>query len=219
MKKLFAIILMVVMICAMTVSASAAPGAFIASPSYNKAPIIIEFECSDSNWKGEIYITSFGDRNVLELIDRELLEDAYESIRNSGSISALIPEISDIAANLNVSPDNLGISDLFHIGVSDSTDGTFKIKLDSETIKHFVGLVYYENGKWHVVEDARVEGGYLVFTSQLPKAFAVVVDTTNLPVDAPVTGDIVPWALMAVMVVSAAGIVLAVITYKKKSRV
>lgn len=218
MKKLFAIILMVVMICAMTVSASAAPGGFIDSPSYNKTPIIIEFECSDSNWKGEIFITSFGDRNVLELIDRELLEDAYDSIRNSTSISDLIPEISDIAANLNVSPDNLGISDLFHIGVSDSTDGSFKIKLDAETIKNFVGLVYYENGEWHVVEDAKVEGDYLVFTSQLPKAYAVVVDTKNLPVDAPVTGDVAPWVLMSLMVVSLAGIVLVVVSYKKKSR-
>lgn len=218
MKKLFAIILMVVMICAMIVSASAAPGGFIDSPSYNKTPIIIEFECSDSNWKGEIFITSFGDRNVLELIDRELLEDAYDSIRNSTSISDLIPEISDIAANLNVSPDNLGISDLFHIGVSDSTDGSFKIKLDAETIKNFVGLVYYENGEWHVVEDAKVEGDYLVFTSQLPKAYAVVVDTKNLPIDAPVTGDVAPWVLMSLMVVSLAGIVLVVVSYKKKSR-
>ena len=218
MKKVFSIMLMVVMVLTITVSVNAAPGSFINSPSYNKTPIIVEFECSDDNWKGEIYITSFGDRNVLELIDREFFEDAYESIRNSGGVSALIPEISDIAANLNVSPDNLGISDLFHIGTSESTDGSFKIKLDAETIKNYIGLVYYEDGKWHVVEDAKVEGGYLIFTSQLPKAYAVVVDTTNLPVDAPVTGDAIPWILMTVMAVSAAGIVLVVVSYKKKSR-
>ncbi len=218
MKKLFSIMLMVVMVLTMAVSVNAAPGGFINSPSFNKTPIIVDFECSDSNWKGEIYITSFGDRNVLELIDRELLEDAYDSIRNSVSISDLIPEISDIAANLNVSPENLGISDLFHIGVSDSTDGSFKIKLDSETLKNFVGLVYYENGKWHVVDGAKIEGDYLVFTSQLPKAYAIVVDTKSLPVDAPVTGDVIPWMLMAVMAASAAGIVIVVVSYKKKSR-
>ena len=219
MKKVFAIILMAVIVCTMTLSVGAAPGGFFQSPSLNNIPIIVEFECSDPNWKGEIYITSFGDRNVLELVDRELLENAYDSIKNSLGISSLIPEIAEIANKLNVSTDNLGISDLFHIGISDMTDGKFKIKLDADTLKNFVGLVYYENGKWNVVEDAFIEDGYLVFTSGLPKAFAVVVDVDNSVIDVPVTGEIIPWLLVSVMTVSAAGIIILLISYRKRSKV
>ncbi len=219
MKKFFAIILMAVMVCAMTLSVGAAPGGFLQSPSFNKTPIIVDFECSDPDWKGEIFITSYGDRNVLDLVEREKLEDAYNSIRDAFGISSLIPEISDIATNLGVDPDNLGISDLFHIGISDSTDGKFKIKLDSETIKNFVGLVYFENGEWHVVGDAKIdEDGYLVFTTDLPRAFAVVVDVDDSVIDVPVTGDVMSWVLLAVMAVSATGIVVLVISYRKKSK-
>ncbi len=218
MKKLFAIFLMVVMVCTMSLSVAAAPGVFLQSPSFNKTPIIIEFECSDPDWKGEIYITSYGDRNILDIIEREKLEDAYESIRNSNGVSSLIPDIADIAENLNVSTDNLGISDLFHIGISDSTDGKFKIKLDADTINNFVGLVYYEDGKWHVVDDAMVEGEYLVFTTELPRAFAIVVDVDDSVIDVPITGNVLSWALVSVMVASAAGIVFLVISYRKRTK-
>lgn len=218
MKKLFAIILMVVMVCTMSLSVAAAPGVFLQSPSFNKTPIVIEFECSDPNWKGDIYITSYGDRNILDVIDREKFEDAYESIRNSNGVSSLIPDIADISENLNISTDNLGISDLFHIGITDATDGNFKIKLDADTLNNFVGLVYFEDGKWYVVEDAVIEGEYLVFSTELPRAFAVVVDVDDSIIDVPGTGDVLPWVFAAVMVTSAAGIVLLIISYRKRTK-
>lgn len=218
MKKTLAIILMIVMVCAMTISVGAAPGSFIQSPSFNKTPIIVDFECSDPDWKGEIYITSYGDRNVLDLLDREKLENAYNSIRDALGVTTLVPDITDIATNMGVSSDNLGISDLFHIGITDSTDGKFKIKLDSETIKNFVGLIYYENGEWHIVEDATIEDDLLVFSTDLPRAFAIVVDVDSSVIDAPVTGDVLSWILVSVMVASAAGIVVLLISYKKRSK-
>jgi len=218
MKKFFAIILMAVMVCAMTLSVGAAPGGFLQSPSFNKTPIIVDFECSDPDWKGEIFITSYGDRNVLDLVEREKLEDAYNSIRDAFGISSLIPDITDIATNLNVSPDNLGISDLFHIGISDISDGNFKIKLDAETINNFVGLVYYEDGQWRVVEDAVIEGEYLSFSTSLPRAFAVVVDVDNSIIDVPITGDVISWVLVSVVVASAAGIVILLLSYRKRNK-
>lgn len=218
MKKLCSIVLMIAMVCTLAFSVNAAPGVFLSSPSNNRTPIIIDFECSDPNWKGEIYITSYGDRNVLDLIEREKFEKAYDSIRNSSSVSNLIPGISDIAANLNVPAEDLGISDLFHIGVSDITDGIFKIKLDSDIIKNFVGLVYFEDGEWKIVEDAYIDDdGYLVFSTKLPGTYAVVVDVDNSIVDIPITGDAFSWALVAIMAVSAAGIVVLVVSYRKKT--
>lgn len=206
------------MVCTLAFSVNAAPGVFLESPSFNRTPTIVDFECSDPNWKGEIYITSYGDRNVLDLIEREKIEKAYDSIRNSSSVSTLIPGISDVAANLNVSPDNLGISDLFHIGVSDITDGIFKIKLDSDTIMNFVGLVYFEDGEWKIVEDAYIDDdGYLVFSTKLPGTYAVVVDVDNSIIDVPGTGNVFSWVLVAVMAASAAGIVILVVSYRKKT--
>lgn len=220
MKKLFAVILTVLMLCTLTVSVSAAPGSFIESPSFNKTPNMIDFGSTDSAWSGQMYITSYGDRNTLDLAERELLEAAYDSIRNANSVSSIIPEITDVASNLNISADNLGISDLFFIGITESSNGKFNIKLDADSLNDFVGLIYYENGKWYLVDDAKInENGQLEFSSELPRAYAVVVDVDNSVPDTPITGDILPWVLVAVMAACAVGIVAVIISYKKKSNI
>lgn len=222
MKKIFAVILMVVVVCAMTLSVSAAPGGFIESPSLNKAPIIVEYYNSDGDCVGILYVTSYGDRNVLELVERENLEAAYESIRNTTTVSSLNSQLSDIAANLNISADNLAVSDLFNLSMDDCIEhdehGHFSIKLQADTLNHFVGLMYYEDGQWHVIEDAKVDGEYLTFTTDVPRALAIVVDVDDSVIDVPVTGEIIPWILISVMVVSAAGIVVVLVGYKKRSR-
>jgi len=222
MKKLVATILMLVMVFAMTISASAAPGVFLQSPSFNKTPIIVEYYNSDGECMGVLYVTSYGDRNVLELVEREKLENAYDSIMNSTTASALNPQLSDIASKLNVSPNNLAISDLFHINMEDCLNhdehGYFTIKLQAETLKHFVSLMYFEDGEWHIVEDARIEGENLVFTTDVLRAFAIVVDVDDSVIEAPETGDIYSWVLAGVMAASAIGIITLVIVYKKKSK-
>lgn len=218
MKKLFAIVLATMMICSLSMSVCAAPGSFIESPSFNKNPELIDFDCSDSTWQGQIFITSYGDRNTLEPAEREKFEAAYESIRNSTGIATLVPDIVDVSAALNVSTDNLGVSDLFYIGITESTDGSFNLKVDTDTLNNFVGLIYYEDGKWYLAEDAEIVGGHLTFTATLPKAYAVVVDVDNSVIDAPITGDIISWVLMAAVVASAAGIVIVLVSYKKRSR-
>ncbi len=221
MKKFLAIILMALMVCSMTLSASAAPGSFIESPSLNKAPIIVEYYNEDGDCIGKIYVTSYGDRNVLELVERENLENAYDSIRNSTTVSVLIPDIVDIAQNLNISPDNLAVSDLFNLSLEDCENhdehGYFSIKLQPDTVKNFVGLVYFEDGEWHVVEDAKVEGDCLIFKTDVPRAFAIVVDVDNSVIDVPTTGQIIPWVLMGVIALSAAGIVVLVVSYRKRT--
>lgn len=222
MKKLFAIILMAVMVFTMAFSAAAAPGAFIDSPSFNKAPIIIEYYNSDGECQGVVYVTAYGDRNVLELVERENLEKAYESIRNTTTITALVPDLVDIAEKLNVSPDNLAVSDLFNLSLKDCFNhdehGYFSIKLQPETVKNFVGLMYFADGEWHVIEDTKIEGDCLIFTTDVPRAMAIVVDVDNSIIDVPVTGDIFSWILVGVMAAAVAGVVVTVIVYKKKSR-
>lgn len=222
MKKLFAIVMMVVMVCAMTLSVGAAPGGFIQSPSLNTAPILVEYYNSDGECVGVLYVTSYGDRNVLELSERENIEAAYESIRNATNVSSLNSQLSGIASNMNISADNLAISDLFNLSMEDcpvhDDHGYFSIKLQSETLKSFVGLMYFENGEWNIVEDAKIDGEYLTFTTDVPRALAIVVDVDDSVIDVPVTGDIIPWILIAVMAASAVGIVVVLVSYKKKSR-
>lgn len=220
MKKFFAIILMAVMVFTMTFTAGAAPGGFIDSPSFNKAPIIIEYYNSDGECTGVVYVTSYGDRNVLELVERENIEKAYESIRNTTTISSLVPDLADIAEKLNVSPDNLAVSDLFNLSLKDCLNhdehGYFSIKLQPETVENFVGLMYFEDGQWHVIEDAKVEGDCLIFTTDVPRALAIVVDVDDSVVDVPITGDVFSWILVAVMAAAAVGVVVVFISYKKK---
>ncbi len=220
MKKLFALFLMLVMVFAMTVSANAAPGMFLQSPSLNKTPIIIEYYNSNGECLGKLFVTSYGDRNVLDLVERENLESAYNSIVNSSTVSSLNPQISDIAANLNISPDNLAISDLFNINMENCFDhdehGYFSVKLKADTLDHFVGLMYFEDGEWHIVEDAKIDGDCLIFTTDVPRAMAIVVDVDSSFIEVPVTGDVFSWILVSIMAASAAGIIVLVIVYRKK---
>ena len=83
MKKFIVICLSLVMLFSLSVTALAANGAFIKSPSRNTAPIIIEFK-SDSNEDGKcdtkLIVTPYNERNTLpeDLLAR--IEKALERL-------------------------------------------------------------------------------------------------------------------------------------------
>lgn len=223
MKKLLALGLMLVMTISMALTVAAAPGAFIQSPSNNGAPTIIEFESENGYCGGTVIITPFNDRNTLDPDRLENIQDAYDSIFNSNGVSTIVPDIDIIAEQLNVNVNGLAISDLFEIGL-DSCDkhdehGNFYIKLDSETLEHFVALIYFENGEWHILDGATItEDGYLKFKTEVPRTFAIVVDAENIEIDVPQTGDMIPWILIGVIALSATGIVVLSLKSRKSNK-
>lgn len=221
MKKLSVVVMAVVMVLALCLNVGAA-GWFVKSPSGNDAPIIIEFENEDPNCTASLTIIPYKDRVTLTDEEREEMEDAYDDIVNADDLGELCDALEKLADLAGVSIIDLAVSDLFYIDM-DNCDvhyehGKFKIKLDADTLKGFVGLMQMIDGEWVLVEDAVIdENGYLVFSADELGSFAVVVDKTKNDTTSPQTGD----PTMEIAVYSSTAVVMlaafaAVVAYKKK---
>lgn len=220
MKKVFAICLALVMVFALGLNVMAAPNNFVESPSKNRAPIIIECENENGDCTATVVITPYGDRDNLSDDQKKNFEDAYNHIVNADSISDMFSGINSILPPGTLSTD-LSISDLFNMSYTDcekhDEHGRFKIKLNSEVLDGFVGLIQFIDGEWVLVENAVVDGEYLSFSAKDLSSFAVVVDRTKAESTSPVTGApltdyIVYGAAFAFVTLSVA----AVVVFNKK---
>lgn len=203
MKKLFTAALVLALAVSMSLTAGAA--GFVSSPTNNPAPELDEPV-------GGVEITPYSDREDLPAEEREDLEGAYKNIIDSTDLSDLVDELKDIADELDIPAGNIAASDLFDITYVG--EGTVKITLNSDTLEHFVGLMVYEDGKWTLVDDARVENGKLIFATAISGPYAVLVDAGKYT-KPPKTGDDNSIALYACIMVASA---LAFVVVNKKAR-
>ena len=224
MKKVLAICLMMVMVASMSVTAFAAPGGFISSPSGNPAPKVVEFKPENDQCTGTLVVTPYGERSDLSEALRAMLEKAYNEIANSKNLAELNDDLAAIAASKNIDGTKLAVSDLFdiHVAGCDYHDEhvDFDVTLDAETLSHFVGLLHMnKNGEWELVNDAEVvnNGEHLKFSVDSFSPFAIVVDTTVEGGDAPQTGDnSMIHIYVILMAVSALALVVILIKNKKQ---
>ena len=209
MKKLFAILLTIVMVAGLSLTALAAPNGFVSSPSSNKAPGLTDYKSENDNCTADLEIISYGDRDKLHDDDRQAIEDAFKSIENAKDLTELNDALAKYAKENGIDPSKLAVSDLFSIIYSDCVShdehGNFDITLKPETTKNFVSLLRYNNGKWETVNGAKVVNGHLVFNSDVPYPFAVVVNTAGAQ-SSPQTGSNISLGLI-MMLVSACGLV------------
>lgn len=221
MKKILTLCLTLVMMVTMSVSAFAAPGGFVSSPSGNAAPQLISFSNVNKDCTAILKITSYADRESLTSDEKNEFENAYTSIANTSNVSSLNSELA------NISTDSLAVSDLFYMDQSNCAShdehGAFTIEISADTLKKFVALMRYDGNKWVLVDDAKVseDGLHLIFSSKELGSFAIVVstDSNDAITDSPQTGDSFPWIYVAAIVVSALGlVVIAVIFVKTKKR-
>lgn len=225
MKKVLVICLMMVMVVSMSVTAFAAPGGFVSSPSGNPAPTVVDFDPNDDDCTGWLVVTPYGDRHKLSDALRAMLEKAYNSIVNSDDLTKLNAELAKIAADKNIVGTDLAVSDLFDIHVTgcdyhDEHVG-FDITLDADTLSHFVGLLHMnKDGVWELVTNAEVvnDGEHLKFSVDSFSPFAIVVDTSSGTPDAPQTGDNSMIHIYAIiMVVSALAVIVIVRVRSRES--
>jgi len=224
MRKAFLFGVVLVMVMGISFSATAAPGGFISSPSGNIAPEILEFTMDGEDCSAALTVTPYSQRENLNDIGLEEIEDAYDDIIGAPDITVLTPELKDLAEDLGIPDENLAVSDLFDISLNDCehTDGhgNFSIKLKAETLENFVGLMYKHDGEWKVVEGAAVTGSdkdILTFKSDEISPFAIIVNSEGSHVVAPPTGDANISLYIILMVISAAALVLVGMNLKKKS--
>lgn len=222
MKKLFAIMLTVVLMMTATVSVFAAPGQFVKSPSKNAAPTLISFEKGNEDCTAELIVTPYKDRNTLPAELKTLIEKAYDDIVKADDLTTLNKDLAAVAAKLKLAGTDLKVSDLFDIryeGCDDHDEThTFDIVLSADTLHRFVGLLHMDkNGEWELIQNAKVvnNGEALSFTVSDLSPFAIVVDT-GTPSDSPQTGVVYNIAIYGtLMLVSAMAIVVLVVKSKK----
>lgn len=226
MKKILSVCVMIIMVLSLSISAVAAPGAFVSSPSGNNGPTIEDFKPGDEGCTAEPVVTPYGDKDKLPEDQKEEIKNAYDKITNTKDITTLSEELEKLAKDKNIINDKLAVSDLFNINLNncDSHDAhkNFEVTLGADALHNFVGLLAVNgNGEFVLVSDARVNGNKLTFTVGDYNTFAVVVDTSDVaPVDPPQTGDnLVIYIVAAVASVALVAVVVLIVVKRKKENV
>ena len=224
MKKVLAICLMLVMIVSVSVTAFADPGAFLISPSKNRAPEVVSTEKESDDCTAEIVITPYSERDKLPDDQRKNLEDAYSEIVGTTDLTKLTKDLEELAKKLGVDPSDLAVSDLFnaHYTGCDGHDdhGYIKVAVTADTLKNYVGLLVRKGDKWELDKTANLkeENGqkYLYFHFDEPAPYAVVVNG-GLSGNLSQTGDnSLIYVYAIIMAVSAIAIVVIAIKSRKQ---
>lgn len=219
MKKIITLLLTLVLLFSFTFSASAVARGFLVSPSVNDGPIIVEFYNSDGRCTADWGIVPYSKRNNYDARTQQLLNESYATIVNAPDLTYLSDELKKIAEDKEIPAGNLAVVDLFskyYLGCEEhdhEQHGYTRIKLKPETVKNFVALLNYNDGKWSVVPNVKVEDDCLVYEFTRFSPYAIVIDTKEIAK----TGDagISPvWII--VLAVSAIGLIVLSIVFKKK---
>ena len=212
MKKLVTLCLTLVLALSLSVSAFAANGAFISSPSANKAPELVDTD-------PEIKVTPYADRDDLADLDTEEMEEAYRQIANVIENNAFSQALKELAKELGKAASELSVSDLFHVNVEDATadeQGGYTITIKLEDLENFIGLMQFDGTEWKNVEIISIdkENGTVTFRVTESGPIAVIVDN-GTGSSTPPTGDNAMMYL-GVCLVAAAGLVVVLVNSKKK---
>ena len=216
MKKIITCLFVVLMMTSMLVTAFAANGAFVSSPSVIKAPELISYENSDDACTATLIICAYADRDQLSADKKAALEAAYNAIVGTADLADLAEEIGKLAKKLNIDSGVLAVSDLFDISYSDceahEEHGTFTVTLKPHMLDNFAGLLHYKNSEWVLVEHAEVseDGVHLTFEEDELSPFAIVVhDGTANPCN-------FPWWLLILIIIVICGLITYIV-YRKKN--
>ena len=223
MKKVFAIILSLVIVACAGVMAFAEPGAFVSSPSGSNGPEIVEVIYSDGSCEPRIVVTPYKDREALDENKESDMNKAYEEIAADKDLTKLCPELKKTATAKGISTESLAVSDLFDISAYHTRNdhkycGTTTLTLKAETIKHFAALLHRKpTGKWEVVDGVVVDkvNNTITFSAEDFSPYAIVIEKSLDT--APDTGSnlYIPAIVMGVSAISLAGVLISL---KKKQR-
>ena len=154
MKKVFAMILAVVMVLTLSVSVCAAPGKFVQSPSHNSAPHLISVVKGSEDCTAELIITPYNERNKLPTELKTLLEKAYSEIASSDDLTKLNADLAALAATQKIAGVNLKVSDLFDIRYEGCTNQEIAERafISEGTVKTHVHSIFRKTGSANRVQ-------------------------------------------------------------------
>ena len=221
MKRIFALLMTVVLVVAMSVPAFAALGEFISSPSGVSAPELVDYKHDSHECTAKLVITPYAERHTLPDETRALIEKAYSEIVNSQVINGkLKDELVKLANQLKVDYTALAIGNLFDVSYYDcplhSQHKGFTITIKPELIDNYVGLLHMNtDGSWELLESTvDADKKTITFHVDSLSPFALVYNTKP---GSSSTGDSSNmWIYITLMVVSVAA--LGTIGYNLKKR-
>lgn len=220
MKKVVAFLITFAMLLSLSVVAFADTGAFIESPSKKRAPTLVSFKIGTSNCTGTISITGYADRAELSAEARTAIETAYAQIKGTKDITTLSTALASLVSSKGIKASSLAVSELFDVDLEGCTAHTshagVEIVISPESLVGFVGLLHFENNAWVLVTSAEVDGENLKFTVDTLSPFAIVVNTEELEKPNG-TGDSLTYVLVALAVLSAAGLVAVGVSKKQRA--
>ena len=213
MKKIFAFMFACVFALTLTLTAFAG-GAFVASPSAQRAPELVEAVNASEACTAEIVITSYANRASLGEAGAAAMVAAYAEIAAATDLGAMTPALASLADELGIPSTDLAVSDFFDVSYMDcephEEHGAFTVTVKPVSAENVCGVLHYVNGEWELLS-CEVEDGEITFVADSLSPFAIVVHN-GLP-------DGFPWALLiaiVVVVLVAAAVVVTVILKKKK---
>lgn len=220
MKKLVALCLTFVLLLSLSVSVLAAPGAFVASPSGNKAPELVDFTVPEE-CEAELKVISYADRHLLDAEIRLALEEAYKQIANVIENNDFSKALKALAQEKGMAASELSVSDLFDISYYDCGDheghNGFTITMKAETIENFIGILHMKDGAWENLEirEWNKSAKTITFFVETLSPFAIVVDNGSGS-STPPTGDSAMLMYLGVALVAAAALVVVLVNSKKQ---
>ncbi len=217
------------MVLALALSWSVAVSAnFVPSVTVKPAPEVSGSTDANGN-NVQIIVVSYGDVNSLPEEAREAMHKAYEQIMQAKDISKISKdvknEIKTLAKEAGVKTKDLVVSDFFDLSPADlgeaNGEGTYNVSLavSEASLKNFVCLLHFVDGKWEVVSNAQVsaDGKTLSFSVDGFSPFAIV---TGAPEVAPVRNPVpvIVWVLIGVLIGALIDTVVIFILEKKAKK-
>ena len=211
MKKIFSILVLVLMMASFGVVSFAAQGAFVVSPSGNQAPILVKAENESEACEATVKICSYADRATLSEDARLAMEAAYASIVATEDVGTLSSSLKNEAATLGITTADMAVSDLFDISMHEEDHeghGAFDVVIKPTSVKNVVGVLHYTDGAWEYLDATVGEEGELSFTTDTLSPFAIVVHngTASAPASIPTEFIIGIGGVAAVLVAVFVGI-------------
>lgn len=168
MKKIFSILLVVMLLASLTVTAFA--DNFVNSAVNAGAPEVKDVVDADGNDVASgIEITPVTGAEELDEEAQKEMEDAYESLKDVENLADINEDLKEAAGD-----NSIVVSDLFNISAKEEVSFPLKLTLKNQNLDNFAALLQYVDGEWNWI-DAEVNGDELSFEVDSLGTFAIIV--------------------------------------------
>ena len=194
MKKIFAILLAVILVCSL--SATAFADNFVNSAANAGAPEVETVVDKDGKDVASVIgVTPITEKEELAEEEQKVLDEAFESLKEAENLAEVNDSLKEAAGDKDIA-----VSDLFNISAKEEVSFPLTLTLKNENLDNFVALLQYVDGEWNWV-DAEVKDNQITFTVDQLGTFAIVVAAE--PATSAQTGEPASIGLIAAAVVFA----------------